>query len=165
MSENIDEELARRLRDAAESVAGLDEEEALKVLDARLKRVQANGQVRHRLSLARARGTLALALGNRAEPDMIGSIRTMVSTIDESGPTEVVPLGTAAQITDPTAPAHDPELAANIAELLECHHENAVAILRLIAQLSVSGEDPDLVTTLEGFLEHDLEAIAELEGR
>ncbi|BBH16995.1 hypothetical protein Back2_12820 [Nocardioides baekrokdamisoli] len=163
MPEDIDDEFARRLREVTASVAGLDEEEALQLLEIRLKQVQINGQARHRLSLARARGTLALALGNRAEPDMIASLETMVSTIEESGPPEAVSWDS--QSVDPDSPAYDPELAANQAELLECHHQNAVAILRLIAQISVSGDEPELVATLERFLDHDLDAISELEAR
>lgn len=165
MPEDIDDEFARRLRELTASVAGLDEDEALQVIDMRLKRAQANGQARHRLSLARARGTLALALGNDAEDDIIASLRTMVATIEESGPAEPVALGSYEQIINLDDPAHDPELAENVTELLGCHHQNAVAILQVIAKLSVGGEDPDRITTLERFLDYDLEAISELEAR
>lgn len=165
MPEDIDDEFARRLREVTARVAGLDEEEALQLLDVRLKQVQAHGQVRHRLSLARARGTLALALGNHAEPDMIASLQTMVTTIEESGPPDAITLASPAQIADPDSPSYDPELAANLAELLQCHHENAVAILRLIAQSSVAGGEPEILASLERFLDHDLDAISELEAR
>lgn len=165
MPDNIDDEFARRLREVTASVAGLDEDDALRVLDLRLRRAEANGRVRHRLSLARARGTLALALGNGADHDMIASLRTMVTTIEESGPTGTASPASLAQLADPDDAAYDPELAANVAELLQCHHQNAIAILQLIAKLSVSSEDPELVSTLERFLDDDLEAISELESR
>lgn len=155
MPEDIDDEFARRLREVTASVAGLDEDEALRVLDVRLRQAQANGYARHRLSLARARGTLALALGSAADHDMIASLQTMVTTIEESGPAEPISFDG----------SDDPELAANLAELLACHHQNAIAILQLIAKVTVAGENPDLVTTLEGYLDLDLEAISELETR
>lgn len=155
MPEDIDDEFTRRLREVTASVAGLDEDEALRVLDLRLRRAEANGRARHRLSLARARGSLALALGNRADHDIIASLQTMVTTIEESGPAGPFSFGE----------DDDPELAANLAELLQCHHQNAIAILQLIAQLSVAGTDPEMVTTLEQFLDRDLEAISELEAR
>ena len=155
MPEDIDDEFARRLREVTASVAGLDEEEALRVLDLRLRRAEANGLVRHRLSLARARGSLALALGTGAEHDVVASLQTMVATIEESGPVGPIPL----------SEADDPELTANLAELLQCHHQNAIAILQVIAKLSVAGSEPELVATLEGFLDTDLESISELEAR
>jgi hypothetical protein len=155
MPEDIDDEFARRLREVTASVAGLDEDEALRVLDLRLRRAEANGLVRHRLSLARARGSLALAVGTGAEHDVVASLQTMVATIEESGPAGPIPDGD----------RDDPEFVANVAELLQCHHQNAISILQVIAKVSVAGNDPDLVSTLEGFLDQDLEAISDLEGR
>jgi hypothetical protein len=165
VSENVDAELARRLQEVAASVAGLSEDEAVEVLQARLNQVRANGLARHRLSLARARGTLAMALGQGAEAEVIASLKEMVATIEESGATEVVPLGTPARVADPEAPEYDPELAGNLAELLQCHHQNAVSILGLIARTSVAGDDPELLAALERLLDYDLEAISELDPR
>jgi len=165
MPENVDDELARRLKEVADSVAGLSEDEAVEVLETRLRQVRANGQALHRLSLARARGSLALALGGGAEPDVIASLEQMVATIETSGPTDVVPLSTPARVADPGAPEYDPELAGNLAELLQCHHRNAVSILGLIAKTSVAGDDPALLSRLESLLDHDLEAISELDPR
>lgn len=165
MPEDLDDEFARRLREVTASVAGLDEDEALRVLEVRLQHAQANGQARHRLSLARARGTLALALGNAAEHDVVASLETMVSTIEGSGPAVAVPIAPLPRVSDPDDTAYDPELAANLAELLQCHHQNAVAILQVIARLSVADNAPELVCTLERFLDLDLEAISELEAR
>lgn len=165
MSENVDAELARRLQEVADSVAGLSEDEAVEVLEARLERVRANGFVRHRLSLARARGSLAMALGTDAEAEIITSLEQMVATIEQSGPTEVVPLASPARVADPDAPEHDPELADNLTELLRCHHQNAVSILGVIAKTSVAGDDPELLARLEHLLDYDLEAITELDPR
>lgn len=165
MPENVDDELARRLKEVADSVAGLSEDEAVAVLEVRLKQVQANGLARHRLSLARARGTLAIALGEGAEAEVIASLEEMVATIEKSGPAEVVTLTSPARAADPGSPEYDPELAANLAELVQCHHQNAVSILGVIAKTSVAGDDPELLARLEQLLEHDLEAITELEPR
>lgn len=165
MSENRDDELARRLKDVAASVAGLSEDEAVEMLETRLKQVRANGWARHRLSLARARGTLANALCSDAEPAMISSIEDMVATIEGSGPTEAVPLPPRASAEDPSSADYDPELAGNLAELLACHYQNSVSILGLIAKTSVAGDDPELLARLEALLEHDLEAISELDPR
>lgn len=165
MSENVNEELARRLREAAESVAGMDEDEALAFLDARLKRAHASGEARHRLSLSRARGTLAVALGTGAEHDLIASLEQMVASIEEASPPEPMTFRPLAEVSDADSPHYDPELAVELADLLQCHHENAIDILRAIAQLSSTGNNPELVTKLEGFLNADLEAISELEAR
>lgn len=164
MPEDIDDEFARRLREVTASVAGLDEGEALRILDLRLRRAEANGIARHRLSLARARGTLALALGNRADHDIVASLRTMVTTIEESGPAESTALGSLERSADPDDPAYDPELAANLSDLLQCHHQNAIAILQLIAKLSVEADGPELIATLERFLDDDLTAISALQA-
>ena len=165
MSEIPQEEFARRLQEVADSIAGLSEDEALELLETRLKQVEANGFALHRLSLARARGSLAMALGSGAEPEIITSLREMVATIEQSGPTATVTLGTPARVGDPAAAEYDPELAGNLAELLAVHHENAVGILGLIAKASVAGDTPEMLATLEQLLEHDLEAISELDPR
>ncbi|MCA1983861.1 hypothetical protein [Nocardioides nematodiphilus] len=164
MSENVDHELARRLKDVAASVAGLSEDEAVEMLETQLKQVRANGLARHRLSLARARGTLANALCGDTDPDMLASLEDMVDTIERSGPADVVPLPSPASAADPASTDYDPELAGNLAELLACHHQNTVSILGLIAKTSVAGDDPELLATLDELLNYDLAAITELEG-
>jgi hypothetical protein len=165
MSGNFDDEFARRLTDVAASVAGLSEDEAVEALDARLRQVRLNGVALHRLSLAQARGTLARALGEGADAEVIASLEELVATIEASGPAETLPLGTPARVADPAASEFDPELAGNLEKLLARHRENAVAILGLIAKASVDGTDPALLTTLEALLNHDLEALSELEPR
>ena len=165
MSENVDEELARRLKDMAASVAGLSEDDAVELLETQLRQVQANGLARHRLSLARARGTLANALAGNAEPDVLASLEDMVATIEQSGPADPVTLPSSASAADPASADYDPELAGNLAELLACHHQNTVSILGLIAKTSVAGDDPQLLARLEGLLDHDLAAISELDPR
>ena len=80
MPDDTEDEFTRRLREVTASVAGMDEEDALALLEVRIKQAEANGLARHRLSLARARGTLALALAGGAEHDIIASLQTMGST-------------------------------------------------------------------------------------
>ena len=106
-----------------------------------------------------------MALGSGAEPEIIASLEQMVATIERSGPTATVALGTPARVGDPSAAEYDPELAGNLTELLAVHHENAVGILGLIAKASVAGDAPEMLATLEQLLEHDLEAISELDPR
>jgi hypothetical protein len=163
MSDNVDEEFARRLSEVAASVAGLSEDQALEALETRLKQIEVNGLALHRLSLAQARGTLALALAEGAEPDVITSLEELIVTIEQSGPSTVHQIGSLAQVADPDAPEYDPELAGNLENLLARHRENAVTILRLIAKATVDGTDPDLLAALDALLNHDLAAISELE--
>jgi hypothetical protein len=165
MSENVDEELARRLQEIADSVSGLSEDAALEVLEVRLKRAEAAGSALHRLSLARARGSLAAALGGGAEPEVLTSLRDMVATIERSSPSGAAPLTPLARVADPAASEYDPELAATLAELLEVHHENVLGIYSVIAKLSVAGDDPELLASLEQLVAYDLEGISELDPR
>jgi len=165
MSDNVDEELARRLQEVADSVAGMSEDEAVEALELRLKQVQANGLALHRLSLARARGTLALALADHAEPDVIASLEQMVTSIETAAPIASPELAPLTRVSDPDAPEYDPELAGNLADLLQVHHQNAVAIYGLIARTTVAGDDPELLAALERLVAYDLEAITELDPR
>ncbi|WP_300677336.1 hypothetical protein [Nocardioides sp.] len=164
MSESFDEDFARRLGQIADSVAGLSEDEAVQVLDLRLKRAQLTGAARHRLSLAQARGTLARALGAEAEAEVLTSLEQMVTTIAETAPADMPPLGAAAPLMDATAASFDVDLATDVARLLDRHRDNAITVLGLIAQATTSGNTA-LVSALDALLEHDLEALSELEGR
>jgi len=170
MSENVDEEFARRLQEAAESVAGLSDDEALAVLHTRIQQAQLHGLALHRLSLAQARGTLALALGDHAEAEVIASLEEMVASIEQAPPiesplVEALPLAPLSRVSDPDSPEYDPDLAAILGDLLQRHHQNAVSIYGLIAKTTVAGDEPELLADLERLVAYDLDAITELDPR
>lgn len=165
MSESFDDEFSRRLLDLAGSVAGLSEDEAVAALDARLAQTQLAGAVLHRLSLAQARGTLARALGEGADVEVLSSLDELVTTIEATCPAQMPQIGPAKAFAESLGSTAEPELAENVVKLLIRHRENAVAILGLIARASTTQPDPELVTKLEQLLAHDLEALEELENR